>query len=166
MLVYPITMQGFPDLITDLGIQVTPRAPLWYLSDTVQPVALVNTQVQLDAQINTGVMSFAGGGRQIAPAAGTVAFDTGQLNAGLYTFRVVLHGIAGVGNRIDLQHRNAANSADIWFNSFYTPSAGGLLESKVYDWSENVAQDERIRAVIVNVDTGEYSCILWYRQVS
>ncbi len=158
----------FQNLLRDFQIIAAPRVPVWWMSDIIQPVALVNSQVILDAVIDETAMQFATNGLSIAPAAGTILAGTGQLGAGRYLFRIFLAwSDTVVSNGIVVEHRNAADTANIWSFKFFN-----LTTTKppydTMEWVEDVAADERIRlAVSNNAGAGrEYNGIIWRRLLS
>jgi hypothetical protein len=106
----------FVNLINRLGVR-PPPPEAFLLSNVVQPVSIVDSDITLSAVATTvlcdGVNS---AGLLAAPAAGTILADTGAEPAGNYaTF--IMYSIDGVGTAattIIIARRNAANNADIW----------------------------------------------------
>lgn len=148
---YPIPSQGFPGLISDMGIQLVPRAPLWWLSDVVQPVALINSQVALQTISTDGPGALATAG-EVTPVGNDVLADTGAHPTGvLGKYRVWIAGIAtGTANRVILRRRNAADSGDIWNLSMYF--ASGQAHQFGFEFTERILESERYRINVVNGD--------------
>jgi hypothetical protein len=85
-------------------------------------------------------------GQAAAPTAGQVIADTGALAAGIYDIEVTLgfSGAAAAGKQITVEHRNAANNANIQqYAMLPCPGAHPVYFARV-----SVAAGERIRAVI------------------
>lgn len=110
--IFPITNVGLPNLISDFGIQVTPRAPLFYLSDTIVPVSLVKSQIDITAKQVLATQTWTTEGEKTAPATGTLLADTGELVAGVHSFWFwVSVNCPTSSGGIQIQHRDAANAA-------------------------------------------------------
>lgn len=159
--VFPVNAVTFQNLLRDLQIVAAPRVPVWWLSDTIQPVALVNSQVTLNALVDQSAMQFATNGIVAAPAANALLADTGALDAGRYLFRVFIGWSDGTLNQqIQLRQRNAANAADIWvfeYGSFLANNANFVKE-----WVQDIAQDERLLVQVMIVSGGgRYNAIIW-----
>lgn len=165
--IFAINTFLFQDLLRDFQIIAAPRSPVWYLSDTVIPVSLVNSQVTLDAIISETAMQFATEGEQTAPVAGALLADTGQLDAGRHLFRVFHASFDnGLTQRIRVEHRDAANTGNIW-TQFFTSNTTNALNVGM-EWVEEVAQDERVRIAVVLTSTAAmlYNAIIWRRKLS
>lgn len=151
------------NLLRDFQIVAPPRVPVWWLSDTVLPVAIVNSQVNFEATLSETAMEFATEGVKVAPAANVLLADTGALPVGRYLFRVYYNYNDVSANGLTVQHRNAANAADIWaFESQTSPTSNSQFTQ---EWVELLAQDERIR-IQVRVAAGgadRYNGIIWRR---
>lgn len=145
--VLPVTALGFEDLIEELGIQSGPRAPFWFLSDTIIPVSLVNSQITIPTELTEPVDTWVSEGQKSAPASGTVLADTGQLAAGNYTFKCVM-STEGVSTATfcEIEHRNAGNSADIISHHFGQDS-GGLQTHHELRFTIALAVNERVRVI-------------------
>lgn len=97
-------------ILTSFGV-VTPPA-LWELNNSVQPVSIVDSRVNINAVATREIWSLRStAGELTAPLANTRWFDTGQLAAGDYSFQIFANCRADVVVRII--QRNAADTADI-----------------------------------------------------
>lgn len=164
--VFGINQFLFQNLLRDFQVIAPPRSPVWYLSDTVIPVALVNSQIVLDANISETAMQFATVGTLAGPVAGTLLADTGQLASGRYLFRVYCNwGDLAVQNSVNLQHRNAANAANNWESEFIVQV--GATQRFTQEWVETLLPDERIRLQVrVNATAvTRYAGIIWRRRL-
>jgi len=164
----PVQSILFQNLLRDFQIIAPPRVPVWWMSDIIQPVALVNSQVTLEAQIDETAMQFATAGLQIAPVAGTILADTGQLPAGRYLFRTYsAWSDTLVDNAARIEHRNSANSVSIWDFKFFNLTTA-LPPQSTMEWAEDLAANERIRITVSNnAGAGrEYNGIIWRRLLS
>lgn len=85
-------------------------------------------------------------GQSTAPGAAAVVADTGALAAGLYDLEITLgfSGVLAAGKHISVEHRNAANGANI--AQLGLCPAGGV--KTIYISRVVVAANERVRAVI------------------
>ena len=165
--VFGINSFLFQDLLRDFQVIAPPRSPVWYLSDTVIPVSLVNSQVTLDANISQTAMQFATAGTVVGPGAGAILADTGQLPAGTYLFRAQMSFLdGGAQNDILIEHRNAANSASIW--AFENHSRQTVEMNTTVEWVETLLPDERLRATnrLATGGTSRRNVIIWRRFLS
>lgn len=121
-----ITNTFFVSLITRLGVR-PPPAEGFLLSNIVQPVTLVDSDISLSAVLTTQILGAPVSGSQAAPAVNTVIADAGALAAaGTYQFTFFLATEGETGNReMVIARRNAANAADVWAASIVA-AAGGL----------------------------------------
>ena len=162
--IFAINSFLFQNLLRDFQVIAPPRAPVWYLSDTVIPVSLVNSQITLEANISETAMQFATEGVQVGPAAGALLADTGQLPAGRYLFRIFISWTdAGVNNAAIVQHRNAADAANNW--EFENQGKGSDAINTTQEWTETLLVNERIRIQVRIVATAatRYAGIIWRR---
>lgn len=162
--VFGINQFLFQGLLRDFQVIAPPRSPVWYLSDTVIPVSLVNSQITLDANISETAMQFATNGTSVAPAANVLLADTGQLPAGRYLFRCYIGwNDTGVVNSVNIEHRNAADAADIWAFECVGDAANSVRF--VQEWVETLAVNERMRLLVrVAGAAGQrYAGIIWRR---
>jgi hypothetical protein len=105
---------GWITILRKLGITGITK---WSLSDTVVPVALVDSEVTLNASASTPLVNVpASAGEQAVPAANTRLANTGPLPAGPYT--MVFWIGTNEANAFRVRRRNAADSADIWAQRF------------------------------------------------
>ena len=102
----------FEDLLRRLGVNRPTRA--FTLDGNIVPVVLVESGVSFVASPTPPyeVTDIFTTGLQIAPAAGTVLADTGQLPVGAYSVQVVM--TASDGAEFEFQWRNAGNTANLW----------------------------------------------------
>jgi hypothetical protein len=95
----------------------------WFMSDTVIPVAIVDSEITLSAATATPLVNAPASGGEIAvPAANTRLATTGALPAGPYT--MVFWIGANENNAIRVRRRNAADTADIWAFRHVSANAG------------------------------------------
>lgn len=155
----------FQNLLRDFQVIAPPRSPVWYLSDTVIPVSLVNSQIVLDANISETAMQFATVGVLTVPAADALLADTGQLASGRWLFRCYLNWQDNNANSVNLEHRNPANDGNDWDFDFHV----GATHTNRYEqeWVETVDQDERIRLKVrILAGAGSrFSGIIWRRRL-
>jgi hypothetical protein len=83
--------------------------------------------------------------------AGTVLADTGQLDAGNYSL-LSLCMSASLAATFELQHRNAANNANIFSQRFYMSLVAPVVVDGTFYFT-GVAQDERLRIVLIDALT-------------
>jgi len=162
----PIQAILFQNLLRDFQIIAPPRVPVWWMSDVVQPVALVNSQVTLDAVISETAMQFATQGTVISPLIGAILADTGQLPAGTYLFRAIMSFInTSAINGIILEHRDPADAANVWeWEGNTGNNSEGFLPITI-EWVETVVLNERIRATNRVAGSGQsrFNVIIWRR---
>lgn len=161
----PVQSILFQNLLRDFQIIAPPRVPVWWMSDVIQPVAIVNSQITLEAKLSEDAMLFATAGVNLVPAAADILADTGALDVGTYLFRVYANWHdTSVSNVLPIQHRDAANAANNWAQELYGASTSEP-ENLMMEWTEAIAQDERIR-VLVDIAGGggsRYNAIIWRR---
>lgn len=139
-----ITATFFTTLLTRLGVR-PPFAEGYLLSNVIQPVSLVDSDVSLSASVTTQVLTGANtAGELTNPAGGTVLADSGaQAVAG--TYRVFfMAGVSGGAANADIRigRRNAANGADIWLQiSSIGPNVGPIINA----FSTRLEASERVR---------------------
>lgn len=161
--VFGINSFLFQNLLRDFQVIAPPRSPVWYLSDTVIPVSLVNSQIVLDANISETAMQFATVGTLLVPAAGAILADTGALPVGRYLFRIYANFHDGGQDSILIQHRNAADAANNW--EFELMVDATATRRFTQEWTETLIQDERLR-MTVRIAAGagsRYAGIIWRR---
>ncbi len=142
-----ITATFFLNLINRLGVR-PPPASAFLLSNVVQPVTLVDTDIAIPTTFQTPVLDQAfTAGELVAPGAGVVLADTGALPAGNYNVRMLYseNGGSASSSDIKLQRRDAANAANIWSQLFLiNPSDSSLIDISM---TVKLAVNERIRVV-------------------
>lgn len=134
-------------ILTRLGITGVVR---WFLSDTLVPVAIVDSEITLSATSTTPLLGTpASGGEIVAPAAGSTLATTGPLAAGVYSILIWI-GISEA-NSLRIRRRNAADTADIW--SFRLPM---IANTAVFigPLRVSVAQNEAIRVDVIALGGG------------
>jgi len=100
----------------------------WFLSDTVVPVALVDSEVTLSAASSTPLVNVpASAGEVAVPAANTRLATTGPLPAGSYT--MVFWIACNDYNAFRVRRRNAADTADVWAFRWLTGSTAAIAVS-------------------------------------
>lgn len=167
--IYPVTANLFPGLLERLGVRLTqPRAPLWYLADTIMPVSLVDSQITLQAIVETTAQQFATEGEKTAPAGGTILASTGQLVAGTFNFTVYGTFIDTVtDNGMTIGHRDPTDVSNNWLFT-YRGASGNDPTSFRYDWTETVLENERIRVTtaVLGGAGSLFNAIIWRRLLS
>jgi len=166
-----ITATWFTALINRLGIR-PPFSEGWEISNVVQPVSIVDSDISFSAVSTSQVMDTPfTAGVLAAPAAGTVMADTGAQNAGTYQlFIFISAGDGGVSPSANLQRRDAANAANVWEQRIFGVGSGPTGLSGVQPFSLRVIlrDPERIR-VTVNAAAGAgsgYHASIWLTQVT
>lgn len=93
------------------------------------------------------------------PASGAVVLDSGPLHAGQYDIEAELFLATGAtgGTTFLVQHRNAANDANIFELTRNTPAAGA---SAVMKLSRKLTFGQRLRVVLVGDITGSVQAVL------
>lgn len=155
MSLHQITSTYFKTVLDRLGVKPGPREGFG-LVNSVQPVALVDVDVSIPV-ISSQVV-FAGPfsiGHQLGPAVNTVLADTNQLAAGTWQFCVTVNiqDGAAAGGRAALQHRDAANAANIWERNYYVIGPSGNIDS-VWVFTKSVALNERLRVIVLGSPAG------------
>lgn len=95
------------------------------------------------------------------PADTTVMVDTGQLEEGNYLFGFIIE--ASVAANVDIQHRNAANSANIDFIKIRVANAG--TEYPLFPSKVRINTNQRVRLVMSGGITGEIQANIFYIRV-
>jgi len=160
--IWPILAQGFTNVFTRLGIQAVPAGQQWFLSDTLIPVSLVDTDVTLAATITPAAQIFSSEGRKVAPVAGLLLATTGALIAGLYQFVVHVSCFETGGNtQFAIQHRDAADAANIFQGEIMFSGAvmGGVNETVT--WTKQLALNERLRVITPGGGTALMEYFAW-----
>lgn len=95
------------------------------------------------------------------PADTTVIVDTGQLEEGNYLFGFIME--SSVAANVDVQHRNAANSANVDFMRIRISDAG--TEYPLFPSKIKIETNQRIRLVMSGGITGEIQANIFYIRV-
>jgi len=147
-----ITNTFFVTLINRLGIRPPPPEG-FQLSNVVQPVSIVDSDVVLTAISTSAILDVPfTAGILIAAAGGTVFADTGPQAAGNYNIRLWLSsGNAAIRHVFDIQRRDAPNAANIWVQrvSLFQGTQFNLDAQLTIDLNIN----ERLR--IISVTAGD-----------
>lgn len=166
---YDISATFFITLLNRLGVKPPPTSG-FQLINTVQPVSLVDVDVQVPVTLTTTVLGTPfSAGHALAPAVNTVLADTGPLAAGTWIFTVIVdvQDAAANGTRIALQHRDSANAANIWERNYYGHVNGPVLY-ETFTFTKTVALNERIRCInlIVGSAGSFYNCLVFANQIA
>ena len=94
------------------------------------------------------------------PTANTIIVDTGALSAGRYLFAI--SGESDVAWVYDIQHRNAANSANVSAQR-RRPASGS--EDFLFPNKITIAANERVRILLTTGVTGEIQACIFYLEV-
>jgi hypothetical protein len=171
---YSITANFFVGLINRLGVR-PPPPEAFVLSNVVNPVTIVDQDIQLAATMTPPIFAVpASAGEQIAPAANFILADTGALSSTdlatvNWSFQVLLMCVDAQTPRIVIEHRNAANAANIWSQTIYgtTLFAGGagafidLVIAKTLQPSERL----RVRVDLVGLAGSRYHANIFSKQL-
>lgn len=162
-----IIPQGFTDLLNLFGISLqSQKDNTFELQGTVIPVALVASTTEIQAVSTPMTLDVpATAGELVAPVAGTILADTGQLAGGTYAVTVMVGARVTPGTSIDyyLQRRNAANAANIWQQSgFLWTSAPGL---QVHQFVARFDPLERLRALAITNGTLTAQVSIWTQRL-
>jgi len=148
---YPIQdSSGWLTILRKLGLTGIVR---WVLSDTVVPVAIVDSEVTINAAASTPLVNVpASAGELVAPAAGTRQATTGPLPAGAYsmTFWITSPELAAMR----IRRRNAADTADVWAHRLQVGSAAPNGASEVLVISLRLVLANNEFVVVENVGAG------------
>lgn len=165
----PVGSQGFPELLTRLGIQPPLVAPFWLLSNVIQPVSIVDQNLNVDAIVQPFVFeTVAAGGETVNPAANTVIADTGPQLPGTFQIYVSWAFEFTTPNApLWLARKDAANVADIWA-SVLAYSTGNVGSQGIYEGTFRLENSERIvvRTSHLGALTGRCQSTIAFRQVS
>ena len=155
--VYPVTEIFGSGLLKDLGILSIPARPTWYLSDTIVPISIVNSQEPLIARFTEITEANASAGVVAgAKAAGEVLADTGQLPHGIYRFRVYTSFSDPTNaNRIGIQYRDAANAVNLQQHRWYHRTSL-LITQEYMEFTISVAVNERVRVQAVDATSASF----------
>ena len=143
-----ITNTFFVTLINRLGVRPPPPEG-FELSNVVQPVSIVDSDVTLSAVVSTQNLDVpASAGELVAPAAAVVLADSGALAVGNWNISIMVSSL-GETNLVfsfAVERRDAANAANIWsqiFTQSFQATSGYLL----LNFRATVLVNERIRVI-------------------
>lgn len=162
-----ISATFFINLLNRLGVKPPPPDG-FDLINTVQPVSIVDQDVALNVATTEPAFALPFGGVTAAPGAAAVVADTGALAAGQWEFYIILNGVdTTVILQCEIQHRDAANAANIWAGRSYGAGTTGQFLTQ-YRFGKTVAINERIR--IVNITAagagGSVTALIFARQIA
>lgn len=156
-----ITATFFTRLIDRLGIR-PPFGEGWEMSNVVQPISIVDSDVTLSAVTSTMTLDTPStGGELAAPLAGATLADTGALTANTYNFALVIgcDGTAGIDRSIRIKRRNAADTADIW-SALVTVGSGS--SPTMISFRATISLNERVRITVgPNNFSGTVQACIW-----
>lgn len=160
--IMPIGTQGFPNLLTRLGITPELVSPFWYLSNTIVPVSIVDQNISVNAvQVPLVYNNRFDGSIQTNPTTGTTLAQTGALAAGTWSFKVVVAGrTTDSGANIRLRLRNAADSTDIWAQNLMVTQADTPF-FRDFLLSVPVGASQILRVQSIGTFTGEVQSNIW-----
>lgn len=163
-----ITSTFFTNLINRLGIR-PPFNEGFEVSNVVQPVSLVDSDITLSAVTSTQTLGTAQtNGPLSAPAANAVMADSQAQTAGTYSLFIMASTRDGVGvGDFYIQRRDSANAANIWEQRFYTSNSQGARET--FSMRVTLGDQERIRVVVSPAGGGGgsvYHANIWITPVT
>ncbi len=163
---WPVLSQAFTGIFTRLGIQAVPAGPQWWLSDTIVPVALLDSDITLQANVIERVETVVTLGAITNPAAGSILASTGALAAGNFKFRVFYSVADGTtGNAALVQHRDAADAANV-FQLHIESDPTTVPTNYVLDFTIAMAANERLRVLSRVLGTGRYQATIFQTRLS
>lgn len=151
--------RAFADLI--LRLKAIYRGEVFELLPTVQPVTIVDTDINLSSAIVGPLMDGAfTEGLLVAPADALLMADTGPLPAGNYAIRLLYDTNDNAGAaRVRLQRRDAANTGNIWDHILNVETPG----HRDMTFHVTLGVNERFRAIKYGAGTATltYQISLW-----
>lgn len=163
-----ITSTFFVTLINRLGVR-PPPADGFLLSNVVQPVSLVDSDIVLSAVVGTQTLDAGNSaGEQVNPASGTVLADTGAVTlAGVYSIQFEVGWRDANNSTIIIQRRDAANATSIWEQRYYN-WASLAMPPRTISFRVALAASERVRIVTGEASNvlSKYFAAIWIQQVS
>lgn len=164
-----ISSTFFVTVMNRLGIRPPFDEP-FTLVNNVQPVSIVDVDTSIPVTVTDPIFGTPfGNGLQAAPGINTVLADTGALAAGNWAFKVMVSvgDTPAAFSRTAIQHRNAANGANIWeVNSFTL--AGTATVHREMTFAKSIALNERVR--VINLNAGAvasvYDAVIFALQLS
>lgn len=143
--IWPVLSQAFTKLFSRLGIQAFPAGPQWWLSDTIIPVTIVDAEISLTTIVSPPIYTTATEGQQTAPGNGTLLATSGPLPAGNYTFLFLVSSEdSNVIGGMNLQHRDAADAANLWTHLIVL-SGDGSQDQQIGPIQLALLDNERVR---------------------
>jgi len=165
----PVGNQGFPDLLTRLGIQPQLVTPFWVLSNVITPVSIVDQNLDVNAVFAPFTYEIeAPGGSATNPAANTnLAATAGLVNGEYVVLAKWAFFTSDNADPIFLIKRNSADTADVW-TSILDFSGMDLPRQGFFQVQVAVEDGERfvIRSSDTGVMTGRIMTSLWLHRVS
>lgn len=133
----------------------------WWISDTLLPVSIVDSQVSLNAVVTPLLYTVTQSEGEIGtPAANTRLVNTGQLNANEYAFKLSIH--AAETNTYRIRIRNAADAGDIWSVVVGVPAN----DFHLFEVTWTLAQNERLVVENIGASAGAvYQARVWYTTI-
>jgi len=137
--------------------------------DVVLPTFSLGNVIQQTVEVltpsfrSTDIFS---GGQLVAPAAGAVLADTAALPAGTYDVKMGFSSDDGANqNEIQVQHRNAANTATLAVYSLVSATGRVGIAQTWWEYGYELAINERLRIVNVLVSAAgtAFSAIIFAR---
>ena len=162
-----------PEVQANLVRLLRIRGPLGVLNvaDVVVPVVSLGNVVTPNINVlqpsfrSTDVFSV---GRVLAPAAGTVLADTLNLPEGIFNVIINWSVADSIGNSLQLQHRNAANTANLMQIEWQCVATGVFEMFHSFDnliFSYELALNERLRIVTfaAGAVSSSYAAVIFAR---
>jgi hypothetical protein len=161
-----ITANFFVGLINRLGVRPPPEEA-FLLSNVVQPVSIVDSDIALPAVVTTQLLgsSFSQGLAAAPVAGGVLLADTGPQPLGNFNVLILVgqNNTAGGADFI-IERRNAANAANIWRQVFATTTTAP--SPFVFSAQVHLELNERIRVITEIGGTGDIEANIFLTQVS
>ena len=149
-----------PATVADLARILSIRGALGVLdvADIIIPTISVGALAPLEVAIRTPAyrsVDVFSAGLQTAPGAGTIMADTGALPAGVYDVLISWNGREdNIATNWSLQHRNAANAANLMAMILVTQIAAGAFAANTLAIGYTLANNERLRVITNTATTG------------
>lgn len=163
-----------PERVVDLTRLLQIRGPLGVLNvlDTIVPVVNMGDVVARSVEVRQPAFRstdiFSAGVLQ-APPVGTVLADTGALAEGIYDIRLIMttNSAGTFTDTIQVQHRNAANTANLAAWDFVVVIAtSDNAQYRQQEFAYELGLNERLR--IINVKVGQaakiFACTIFARR--
>jgi len=160
-----ISANFFVNLITRLGVR-PPPAEAFLLSNVVQPVSIVDSDISIPAVLTTQILDTPfTAGAQAAPAVNFIMADTGAQPAGNYQLYIFVGTqTAGGGGDFAIERRDAANAANIWTQlASVLPTGSNTFQLSA---TLKLQLNERLRIRCTVGAGGTWQASIWLLQVS